>query len=306
MPASAFYQRLAECGLRYGPAFQCVEQLWRRDREALGRLRLPPELQRQPQAYQVHPILLAGMMQLVAAAVPAGLAQAPASDTYIPIGLAGLCFHRPLRPPCWGHVVIRQMSANQMEADLRLLDEAGQVTLEIAGCRLHALGAIVSGTGSGPPDTSPLPGCTALAADVAPAAVATLDRATLLAADEQQRHALLLPYLRKQLADTVGLDESKLDVTIPIQHFGLDSLMILKLVVRLELALGLKIAVSVLMDGPSVEILTTKLIESMSRDADITAPLSKAQHHVTEISREGEETCRPTSPESVLVCPTSH
>jgi len=238
------------------------------------------------------------MMQLVAAAVPAGLAQAPASDTFIPIGLAGLCFHRPPRPPCWGHVVIRQISANQMEADLRLLDEAGQVTLEIAGCRLHAVGATVSGTGP--------PNCAALAADVASAAVATLDRATLLAADEQQRHALLLPYLRKQLADTVGLAESKLDVTVPIQHFGLDSLMILKLVVRLERALGLKIAVSVLMDGPSVEILTTKLIESMSRNADITPPLSKAQHHVTEISREGEETCRPTSPESVLVCPTSH
>ena len=246
------------------------------------------------------------MMQLVAAAVPEGLPPAPGSDTYIPVGLAGLCFYQPPRPPCWGHVVIRQISANQLQADLRLLDEAGQVTLEIAGCRLHAVGWPVSDNGSGPPNTSPLPGRAALAADVAPAAVATLDRATLLAADGQQRHALLLPYLRKQLADTVGLAESKLDVTVPIQHFGLDSLMILKLVVRLERALGLKIAVSVLMDGPSVEILTTKLIESMSRNADITPPLSKAQHHVTEISREGEETCRPTSPESVLVCPTSH
>src|SRR5205085_6744856 len=36
-----FYERMQAHGLQYGPAFQGLEQIWRRDGEALGRLRLP-------------------------------------------------------------------------------------------------------------------------------------------------------------------------------------------------------------------------------------------------------------------------
>ena len=39
---SSFYRRLAEHGLQYGPGFAAVEQIWRRDGEAVARL-IPPD-----------------------------------------------------------------------------------------------------------------------------------------------------------------------------------------------------------------------------------------------------------------------
>src|SRR5207244_12250209 len=38
------YRALRDAGLEYGPAFQSVTRVWRRDGEALGRLAVPPEL----------------------------------------------------------------------------------------------------------------------------------------------------------------------------------------------------------------------------------------------------------------------
>ena len=49
--ADAHYQHYEACGITYGPAFQGVRQIWRRDGEALGRVELPSEAAGDPAAY---------------------------------------------------------------------------------------------------------------------------------------------------------------------------------------------------------------------------------------------------------------
>src|SRR5258707_1155990 len=53
-----FYKNLYARGYQFGPSFQGIVKLWRRDGEALGQVQLPTELASQVMNYQIHPALL--------------------------------------------------------------------------------------------------------------------------------------------------------------------------------------------------------------------------------------------------------
>jgi acyl transferase domain-containing protein len=251
MDPAALYEQLRRRGLHYGPAFQCLEQLWRRDREALGLLRLPSALAQQAGVYQVHPALLDAAFQLVAAALPANFFQSSETTLFVPTALAGLCFHRRPALRCWGHAFVRQIAAEGLEADIRLLDETGETLLEVARLRLQPLRSRADRV--------------APAVDGRPTDAPILDRAALLAADEPQRLASLQSYLRKQLAHALRVAESRLDESAPLDAFGLDSLMLLGLEVRLTHDLGVATKVADLLDGASIATLTPRLLEAIAR-----------------------------------------
>jgi acyl carrier protein len=76
---------------------------------------------------------------------------------------------------------------------------------------------------------------------------------------------LLQSYLRKGLADALGLAEPRLDVTVPLRHLGLDSLMVVRLGKRLERDLGVPLRMADLAEGPSVAALATAVLEQLTR-----------------------------------------
>ncbi|WP_307835624.1 polyketide synthase dehydratase domain-containing protein, partial [Streptomyces clavuligerus] len=51
------YERLAEAGHAYGPAFRCVRALWRQGDDLLADVRLPDENVSEAQRYGLHPAL---------------------------------------------------------------------------------------------------------------------------------------------------------------------------------------------------------------------------------------------------------
>lgn len=140
-----FYAAMAERGLQYGPAFQGVEQLWRRDGEALGKLRPPEAVLAEVRAYQIHPALLDACFQVLAGALSAGDGHAVKEGVYLPTGLAQLRILRDLQVvqqegQLWVRALFRPDEAGDGEAlvgDLFLLDEAGQVLLEALGFRVQ-------------------------------------------------------------------------------------------------------------------------------------------------------------------------
>jgi NADPH:quinone reductase-like Zn-dependent oxidoreductase len=73
-----------------------------------------------------------------------------------------------------------------------------------------------------------------------------------LAAEPQERQALLETYLCEQLARVMGLSPVNLDVHQPLSRFGLDSLMAIEMKNRIELDLGILIPVARLLQGPSL------------------------------------------------------
>jgi acyl transferase domain-containing protein/acyl carrier protein len=71
-------------------------------------------------------------------------------------------------------------------------------------------------------------------------------------ADEHERRPLLLEVVRQQVTDVLGADEL-VDPAVPLADFGLDSLISVNLVNRLEPVLGVSVPLAKLLQGATVE-----------------------------------------------------
>ena len=129
-----YYQRFGE-GDNASGSFHPIVQLWRRDGEALGRIRLSEEMGLEAGAYKLHPALLNGCFQVLGAAFPATGAQ----DTYLPVGIErAAVFGRP-DLDLWSHVRLCPGDGEHAETvtgEVRLLDQTGHVLAVIEGLSL--------------------------------------------------------------------------------------------------------------------------------------------------------------------------
>lgn len=132
LSAGAYYEQLRVRGLEYGPSFQGIEQLWRRDGEALGRIRLPEALVSEAEAYQLHPVIMDSGLQLLFAT----LSSDGEGDTYLPVGLDSLRVYSRPDTRLWIHGQMRPQDGSNQETrtgDLRLFDDAGHIIAEVEG-----------------------------------------------------------------------------------------------------------------------------------------------------------------------------
>jgi phthiocerol/phenolphthiocerol synthesis type-I polyketide synthase D len=137
---SAFYNRLYERGIQLSSSFQGIEQLWRRDGEALGRVSLPADFESDAAAYQVHPTLLDACFQVLIAALPDALFRDDGA-LYLPTGLRSFQLHQQPGKQVWSHAVLttRPEQANGLfEGDVLILDAHGQVLIEAQGMQLQS------------------------------------------------------------------------------------------------------------------------------------------------------------------------
>lgn len=102
----------------------------------------------------------------------------------------------------------------------------------------------------------------------------------LRGADRQERQRLLESYLRDQAAGRLGLTPSGLDIELPLNRLGLDSLIAVELRNQIERDLGIVVPVVQLLDSPSVAGLAEWLGDRLLTAApDLTAagPRAAAQ-----------------------------
>jgi len=138
--ATAHYQLMHERGLQYGPSFQAISQIWRRDGEALAKLVLPQPLKADLGAYRLHPALLDAAFQLVAAAFPAN--QGQSQEKVLPVGLGSIQFYKAPESQLWCQATLEQSTETEpdfYQAQLSLRDEQGQLVAEIKGLRLKRI-----------------------------------------------------------------------------------------------------------------------------------------------------------------------
>ena len=74
-----------------------------------------------------------------------------------------------------------------------------------------------------------------------------------------ERQRLLESYLRDQAAGKLGLAPSRLDIELPLNHLGVDSLIATELRTQIERDLGIVVPVVTLLDGPTITRLATRL-----------------------------------------------
>lgn len=146
MEAATFYEQVQARGVQYGPLFQGITHIWRKSNAAMSYLAIPQEIIDDLSGYQMHPVLMDIFLQGFIPFLP----KEQAEDTYVPIAAKQVNFFR--KPDSsgrlWSHAILKSTSkAEAIEGDVFLLDEDGQVLLEVLGLRLQSLDAETQGEG---------------------------------------------------------------------------------------------------------------------------------------------------------------
>jgi acyl transferase domain-containing protein/acyl carrier protein len=141
--AEELYEAMEEHGLQYGPSFRGVERIWRRDGEAIGRLRVPETVTSEAAAYSIHPAVLDACFQVLAATLTED--SAAEGTVYLPVRIDELRLYGDPAAELWSHALLRpeagEAISGRQEGDVFLLDEEGRTILEARGLRLQALEA---------------------------------------------------------------------------------------------------------------------------------------------------------------------
>jgi acyl transferase domain-containing protein len=141
LDVDAFYEALGTKGLHYGRAFRPIEQLWRGDRDAVGRIQLRPEEVGSSAGYHLHPALLDGCFQLVAASI----GQVHGLGTYVPLGIEKFELRQRAGTQVWGHVEVGPLEGALPEvitAELTLFDTDGRLVAVGSGLSLRRIAAM--------------------------------------------------------------------------------------------------------------------------------------------------------------------
>jgi 8-amino-7-oxononanoate synthase len=131
---SVYYHQLQDRGLHYGPSFQGIEQLWKGDRQALGRIQLPKERGASAEGYTLHPALLDACFQIL------GAVDLGSNETFLPVGLGRFqVYSRTAQDGVWCHVRLRSFEGKEVCADLDLFDAAGTKVAALEGFTLRSV-----------------------------------------------------------------------------------------------------------------------------------------------------------------------
>ncbi|MEM9219592.1 MAG: SDR family NAD(P)-dependent oxidoreductase, partial [Cyanobacteria bacterium P01_F01_bin.150] len=125
------YQQMEAMGLKFGPAFQGMQQLWGGEAEALAELMLPDTLTTAQQIEPIHPALLDACCQTLFGATDEHL------DTvlYLPIQYRQIELYRsaPSHLFCYAQRVEIDTNAQTITSNLTFIDEHGEVFGRLQG-----------------------------------------------------------------------------------------------------------------------------------------------------------------------------
>jgi myxalamid-type polyketide synthase MxaB len=131
-------------GLAYGPTFQVIQYVYRTPLDALAEVRLPPEVQRELAGYRLHPSLGDAMFQSASGMIPLEEDGSYSPYTYMPMNVRRVRVLGAATERMFAYSVRRSAedrpSPESVEGDLFLVDDQGQVLVEMLGVRLQRVG----------------------------------------------------------------------------------------------------------------------------------------------------------------------
>ncbi|MEO8057468.1 MAG: SDR family NAD(P)-dependent oxidoreductase [Burkholderiales bacterium] len=133
LPADEFYAGFERRGLDFGADFRSVRQLWCGAGQALGEVELSPGLAHEALAYRVHPVLLDGCLQVLAAALRGDSEE----RLYLPVGIGRYAVSGRATARCWSHVVVQPGSGESRRADIQVFDADGAPLAELRDVQLQ-------------------------------------------------------------------------------------------------------------------------------------------------------------------------
>jgi acyl transferase domain-containing protein/NADPH:quinone reductase-like Zn-dependent oxidoreductase len=139
-----YYKDMDDRGIYYGPSFQGVEQIRRKDGEAIGRIQLPELATLKANGYKIHPALLDAIFQVLGAAASTKNANIAKKELFLPASLDSFRVYNSPRSdiPLWSYALLHPeyiesgAEVDSLKGDVFLLDDNGEVILEARGLNL--------------------------------------------------------------------------------------------------------------------------------------------------------------------------
>ncbi len=130
-----FYDRLAEWGLEYGPAFQGLTGMWGRGDEMFAEVSLPQEEHSRASGFSVHPALLDAALHPLGVGLLGG--QEAPGEVFLPFSWGGVSLGAP------GAKALRVQLVRRASGEVSLLavDEAGQPVATVQSLVVRPLSA---------------------------------------------------------------------------------------------------------------------------------------------------------------------
>lgn len=119
------YDRFQKVGLTYGPAFRNIRTVHIGDKEALGLIETKSVTDGDSGSYCIHPAGLDACFQLLGALSSEG--------TFLPVGIERVQLWSSPGTRVWGHARLIEHSRSLIKGNIRLLDDAGNLLMEIEG-----------------------------------------------------------------------------------------------------------------------------------------------------------------------------
>jgi len=232
MTGEAFYRDIWRPEFELGPRFRLLDEVFRRDGEALGRVRAPddvPGFDPAEPTLQPNYRVIDACIQLLMAALPR---EGAGDVVYIGTGQqSSRSFGDLSAGKVWSHVTLRPITdPSVVLGDVRIFDDQGRVLGELLGVSysrvsLDTLRRYMQSTSTA---QTPRP---------------RLTREALLARDPSEQHAVLLDYIRATTARILQLKPEEIDPDTPITGM-FDSLMTIELRNRIETDLKVSLPLS--------------------------------------------------------------
>lgn len=142
LEAAAYYASLRARGIQHGPLFQGITQIWRRPGEVMARIAIPEDLRADLPGYVIHPAIMDAFLQGITPFLP----EEQEEETYVPVAMREVRFYQ--QPEAgeilWTHATLHTATSGEQgicEGDVALLNERGEILLEVLGFRLQSLGS---------------------------------------------------------------------------------------------------------------------------------------------------------------------
>nr|WP_294524328.1 type I polyketide synthase [uncultured Rhodopila sp.] len=132
LAVAEFYDGFRQRGLRFGDAFHTVRGVWQGAAQAIGEIALSASSTEPVSDYVLHPLLLDGCFQVIAAALPA---EDP-EILYLPVGVGSYSVHGEAAGQCWCHVAVQPDTGDVRRADILVFGAHGKQVAELRQVQL--------------------------------------------------------------------------------------------------------------------------------------------------------------------------
>jgi acyl transferase domain-containing protein len=135
----ACYRSFHHAGLDYGPAFQPIETLYCKEREAISRLKRPPSVNNDFRQYALHPSMMDGALQTVSGLMGRYRSQ----SVYLPFVAGEVIWSGSFTERCYVHAVEKEPMGKEnriIKLDITVMDDAGRPLIVIRDYAVKAIG----------------------------------------------------------------------------------------------------------------------------------------------------------------------